>query len=296
MVAWLCYPFGEKRVEEGGWWELTGSWARLMGYDGSDEVCDAAGGFLWRSGWRRSSHSGHSGPDGYSWRANTLSFVGAINVWCCKTSMSNPGLEGVHGYLFSAHSQFPPHSAPRHSPCSGYANITHGAFSLDKPTPCIVSAETSSTHPTMRSTTLRLSTRGARSLRPQSFLRAPLLATQTFRPQPAIQTPHVRPVSHLGSHRVAKDPVERERRRTYEAAKLSDGEYHELSDYYLDLICTKFEDLQDARDDVDVEFAVWHFFLPSSCAFIFPILPLLKPPLPKPLLFLASISMPSLPP
>ena len=39
-------------------------------------------------------------------------------------------------------------------------------------------------------------------------------------------------------------------------AELSDNEYHELSDHYLDIVCAKFEQLQDAREDIDVEFSV----------------------------------------
>lgn len=107
----------------------------------------------------------------------------------------------------------------------------------------------------MRPTAFRLSTRGARLLRPQPLVRAPLLATHTssLRPTPA---PRARPFSHLSPQRRAEDSAERKPRRAYKAAELSDGEYHELSDYYLDLICTKYEDLQDTRTDVDVEFAV----------------------------------------
>lgn len=38
-------------------------------------------------------------------------------------------------------------------------------------------------------------------------------------------------------------------------AELSDGEYHELADRYLDTVLAKFEELQDARDDVDIEYS-----------------------------------------
>ncbi|PHH53391.1 Frataxin, mitochondrial [Ceratocystis fimbriata CBS 114723] len=37
---------------------------------------------------------------------------------------------------------------------------------------------------------------------------------------------------------------------------LSDQKYHELADEYLENVCTKYEDLQDMREDVDVEYAV----------------------------------------
>ncbi|KAL1898668.1 Mitochondrial matrix iron chaperone [Ceratocystis pirilliformis] len=36
---------------------------------------------------------------------------------------------------------------------------------------------------------------------------------------------------------------------------LSDQKYHELADEYLENVCTKYEDLQDMREDVDVEYA-----------------------------------------
>lgn len=39
-------------------------------------------------------------------------------------------------------------------------------------------------------------------------------------------------------------------------AELTDGEYHELADEYLDNVVGKFEELQDEREDIDVEFSV----------------------------------------
>lgn len=38
-------------------------------------------------------------------------------------------------------------------------------------------------------------------------------------------------------------------------AELTDGEYHELADEYLDNVVGKFEELQDEREDIDVEFS-----------------------------------------
>ncbi|MBE3044991.1 hypothetical protein IMZ48_21015 [Candidatus Bathyarchaeota archaeon] len=110
----------------------------------------------------------------------------------------------------------------------------------------------------MRPAALRLSTRGARLLRAQPLVRAPLLAAHTLSSQTPTSAPRARPFSHTGCRSKVKDPVERERREAYVKAELSDKEYHELSDYYLDLICTKFEDLQDTRTEVEVEFAVRH--------------------------------------
>ncbi|CAM1503987.1 Fc.00g015780.m01.CDS01 [Cosmosporella sp. VM-42] len=42
---------------------------------------------------------------------------------------------------------------------------------------------------------------------------------------------------------------------TIAVAELSDNEYHELADEYLDNVLAKFEDIADAREDVDVEFS-----------------------------------------
>lgn len=38
--------------------------------------------------------------------------------------------------------------------------------------------------------------------------------------------------------------------------ELSDADYHELADTYLETVLTKLEELQDAREGVDVEYAV----------------------------------------
>ncbi|UNI19945.1 Ferroxidase [Purpureocillium takamizusanense] len=38
-------------------------------------------------------------------------------------------------------------------------------------------------------------------------------------------------------------------------AELSDTAYHELADQYLDTVLAKFEQLQDAREDIDIEYS-----------------------------------------
>lgn len=38
--------------------------------------------------------------------------------------------------------------------------------------------------------------------------------------------------------------------------ELSDDEYHELADRYMDHLCEKAEQLQETREEVDVEFSV----------------------------------------
>jgi hypothetical protein len=40
------------------------------------------------------------------------------------------------------------------------------------------------------------------------------------------------------------------------AADITEAEYHQLADEYLETLLSKFEELQDAREDVDVEFSV----------------------------------------
>lgn len=39
-------------------------------------------------------------------------------------------------------------------------------------------------------------------------------------------------------------------------AELSEGEYHELADAYLETVLSKVEELQDAREDLDIEYSV----------------------------------------
>lgn len=53
----------------------------------------------------------------------------------------------------------------------------------------------------------------------------------------------------------AKQGVE-ETRPSVGVAELSDGQYHELADGYLDIVLSKFEQLQDAREDIDIEYSV----------------------------------------
>ncbi|KZZ98523.1 mitochondrial iron uptake protein [Moelleriella libera RCEF 2490] len=38
-------------------------------------------------------------------------------------------------------------------------------------------------------------------------------------------------------------------------AELSDSQYHELADAYLDIVLSKFEQLQDSREDIDIEYS-----------------------------------------
>lgn len=43
---------------------------------------------------------------------------------------------------------------------------------------------------------------------------------------------------------------------SFAAADITEAEYHQLADEYLETLLNKFEELQDAREDVDVEFTV----------------------------------------
>lgn len=43
---------------------------------------------------------------------------------------------------------------------------------------------------------------------------------------------------------------------TYGVVELSDSKYHELADAYLEAVLVKFEQLQDSREDVDIEYSV----------------------------------------
>ncbi|OAA63052.1 mitochondrial chaperone Frataxin [Cordyceps fumosorosea ARSEF 2679] len=42
---------------------------------------------------------------------------------------------------------------------------------------------------------------------------------------------------------------------TYGAVELSESEYHEIADEFLEGVLTQFEALQDTREDIDIEFA-----------------------------------------
>ncbi|OAQ73168.1 Frataxin-like protein [Pochonia chlamydosporia 170] len=46
-----------------------------------------------------------------------------------------------------------------------------------------------------------------------------------------------------------------ETRPSFGVVELSDGEYHELADSFLEVVLSKFEQLQDAREDIDIEYS-----------------------------------------
>jgi frataxin len=61
----------------------------------------------------------------------------------------------------------------------------------------------------------------------------------------------------------SKQEVE-ETRPSVGVAELSDEQYHELADGYLEIVLTKFEQLQDAREDLDIEYSVGAPVCPPS--------------------------------
>ncbi|KAI1488747.1 mitochondrial chaperone Frataxin [Biscogniauxia mediterranea] len=71
-----------------------------------------------------------------------------------------------------------------------------------------------------------------------------------------------RPIST--SSRFAK-PLSPEALKTARAVDLSDAEYHELADDYLETLLGKYEAMQDERGDIDVEYSsgVMHIKIPS---------------------------------
>lgn len=54
---------------------------------------------------------------------------------------------------------------------------------------------------------------------------------------------------------------------TYGAIELSEAEYHDLADEYLEGVLTQFEALQDTREDIDIEFSVCSSLCPQVQTF-----------------------------
>lgn len=57
------------------------------------------------------------------------------------------------------------------------------------------------------------------------------------------------------SQRLAK-PLSSEELKTAQPAKITDGEYHELADEYIEGLLAEYEKMQDNRTDIDVEYSV----------------------------------------
>ncbi|KAI1497437.1 hypothetical protein F5X99DRAFT_22330 [Biscogniauxia marginata] len=90
--------------------------------------------------------------------------------------------------------------------------------------------------------------RRASSLRTQNVTRRPISFQSSFSTGP----------------RLAK-PLTPEALKTARAVELTDAQYHELADDYLETLLGKYEAMQDERGDIDVEYSsgVMHIKIPS---------------------------------
>jgi hypothetical protein len=93
------------------------------------------------------------------------------------------------------------------------------------------------------------------------------------KPSPTRQLPTARRFSLIAAHfrgilpetEDPQPPEPAEHHSPLTPADLTDKEYHELADQYLDRMLTTLEELQDSREDIDVEYSVG-FQLPVSMA------------------------------
>jgi len=64
------------------------------------------------------------------------------------------------------------------------------------------------------------------------------------------------------------DPAPAESEETHDVTDptpLPDEEYHERADAFLEQVVNKMEEIQEGREDIDVEFSVCGFFLDQCC-------------------------------
>ncbi|KND94382.1 Frataxin-like protein, mitochondrial [Tolypocladium ophioglossoides CBS 100239] len=107
----------------------------------------------------------------------------------------------------------------------------------------------------------RLVTRAAQSSSaPRASFRLASCAPRAVLPQPicprrlfTASATRARGIMPDTEHPVKDDTAKAE--PTYGVVELSDSKYHELADAYLDTVLVKFEQLQDSREDVDIEFS-----------------------------------------
>lgn len=103
-----------------------------------------------------------------------------------------------------------------------------------------------------RPTTLRLVPCAAALGQPPGLLAARrLFAASSARPKGVM--PHTNQPAGPGAAKT---------KPSYGVVDLSESEYHELADAYLDSIATKFDQLLDTRKDIDIDFSVRVFSLP----------------------------------
>jgi hypothetical protein len=97
--------------------------------------------------------------------------------------------------------------------------------------------------------------RGLRLSQTSGVLTRSLLASsqfaKLFSPQTFIPTRAYVPVPPTGGQRTPKLEIE----KAYTVAPITDSQYHDVSDEYMEFVCTKFEELQDEREDIDVEYS-----------------------------------------
>lgn len=49
--------------------------------------------------------------------------------------------------------------------------------------------------------------------------------------------------------------------KTAQPAEMTEGEYHEIADEYIDTLLTEYEKMQDERADIDVEYSVRRLYI-----------------------------------
>ena len=111
--------------------------------------------------------------------------------------------------------------------------------------------------PAQVSMALRSYVRPASRIRPASnSLRTPMLLLSF--PGPQLRQLHTSTAFSKGITPDAEDPIPKEfpGERITQRTDVTDEQYHELSDRYLEGILTKLEEMQESREDLDVEFSV----------------------------------------
>lgn len=72
-----------------------------------------------------------------------------------------------------------------------------------------------------------------------------------------------------GSKQPANEAGEPDKTTTHTPTEITEAQYHQLADEHLEAMLNKFEELQDSREDVDVEYSVT---MPLPCLAFSPLL------------------------
>ncbi|RDA84235.1 hypothetical protein CP532_0127 [Ophiocordyceps camponoti-leonardi (nom. inval.)] len=92
--------------------------------------------------------------------------------------------------------------------------------------------------------------------RPSPFPSALLSFRSALVPRRSFASPSMaRPRGIMPHTENPSKPEPAESKPSYGVLELSENTYHELADAYLDAVLAKFEQLQDSREDIDVEFS-----------------------------------------